>query len=78
MQGVEYHSSKSLIPTYKLSVRELEVLKLMVEGQSNPEIAAHLYLSPYTVKTHVRSIFNKLGVNHRLQAAVIALRQGLI
>lgn len=50
MQGVEYHSSKSLIPTYKLSVRELEVLKLMVEGQSNPEIAAHLYLTHTLLK----------------------------
>lgn len=61
-----------------LSSRELEVLKLMVEGQSNPEIAATLHLSLNTVKTHVRSILNKFGVDHRIQAAVCALRQGLI
>jgi two-component system, NarL family, response regulator LiaR len=62
----------------QLSQRELEVLKLMVEGQSNPEIANALYLSPNTVKTHVRGIMNKLAVDDRVQAAVVALRAGLV
>lgn len=62
----------------QLSQRELEVLKLMVEGLSNPEIAAQLYLSPNTVKTHVRGIMNKLAVDDRVQAAVVALRAGLV
>ncbi|HEY9699267.1 MAG TPA: response regulator transcription factor [Trichocoleus sp.] len=62
----------------QLSQRELEVLKLMVEGRSNPEIAAVLYLSPNTVKTHVRGIMNKLAVDDRVQAAVVALRAGLV
>jgi two-component system, NarL family, response regulator LiaR len=62
----------------QLSQRELEVLKLMVEGKSNPEIAAVLYLSPNTVKTHVRGIMNKLAVDDRVQAAVVALRSGLV
>lgn len=62
----------------QLSQRELEVLKLMVEGLSNPEIAAILYLSPNTVKTHVRGIMNKLAVDDRVQAAVVALRAGLV
>jgi two-component system, NarL family, response regulator LiaR len=62
----------------QLSQRELEVLKLMVEGLSNPEIAAELYLSPNTVKTHVRGIMNKLAVDDRVQAAVVALRAGLV
>lgn len=62
----------------QLSQRELEVLKLMVEGYSNPEIAAELYLSPNTVKTHVRGIMNKLAVDDRVQAAVVALRSGLV
>ncbi|MBW4465883.1 MAG: response regulator transcription factor [Pegethrix bostrychoides GSE-TBD4-15B] len=62
----------------QLSQRELEVLKLMVEGMSNPEIAAQLYLSPNTVKTHVRGIMNKLAVDDRVQAAVVALRAGLV
>ncbi|MCX7597087.1 MAG: response regulator transcription factor, partial [Fischerella sp.] len=61
-----------------LSERELEVLKLMVEGYSNPEIAEKLYLSPNTVKTHVRGIMNKLSVDDRVQAAVTALRSGLV
>lgn len=62
----------------QLSQRELEVLKLMVEGRSNPEIAAELYLSPNTVKTHVRGIMNKLAVDDRVQAAVVALRAGIV
>lgn len=62
----------------QLSQRELEVLKLMVDGLSNPEIAAALYLSPNTVKTHVRGIMNKLAVDDRVQAAVVALRAGLV
>ncbi|AFY50848.1 response regulator containing a CheY-like receiver domain and an HTH DNA-binding domain [Nostoc sp. PCC 7524] len=64
--------------TANLSGRELEVLKLMVEGLSNPEIAEKLYLSPNTVKTHVRGIMNKLAVDDRVQAAVVALRSGLV
>jgi len=62
----------------QLSQRELEVLKLMVEGKSNPEIAAELYLSTNTVKTHVRGIMNKLSVDDRVQAAVVALRKGIV
>jgi two-component system, NarL family, response regulator LiaR len=62
----------------QLSQRELEVLKLMVDGKSNPQIAAVLYLSPNTVKTHVRGIMNKLAVDDRVQAAVVALRTGLV
>jgi DNA-binding NarL/FixJ family response regulator len=64
--------------TSHLSQRELEVLKLIVEGKSNPEIAKVLYLSPNTIKTHVRGIMNKLSVDDRVQAAVVALRSGLV
>jgi NarL family two-component system response regulator LiaR len=64
--------------TSHLSQRELEVLKLIVEGKSNPEIAKVLYLSPNTIKTHVRGIMNKLSVDDRVQAAVLALRSGLV
>lgn len=65
-------------PIARLSSRELEVLKLIIEGCSNPEIAATLNLSPNTIKTHVSSILQKFGVNHRIQAAVFAVRNGLI
>ncbi len=61
-----------------LSQRETEVLKLIVEGYINPEIASKLFLSANTVKTHVRGIMNKLAVDDRVQAAVVALRSGLV
>ena len=61
-----------------LSPREFDVLKLMVEGKTNVEIAEELYLSPNTIKTHVRGIMNKLSVDDRVQAAVTALRSGLV
>lgn len=62
----------------QLSNRELEVLKLLVDGKSNPEISEILYISLSTTKAHVRSIMNKLAVDDRVQAAVIALRSGLV
>jgi LuxR family maltose regulon positive regulatory protein len=55
-----------------LSSREKEVLKLMAEGLSNPEIAARLYLSPNTLKAHTQHIFGKLGVHNRVQAINMA------
>ncbi|MDB9527289.1 response regulator transcription factor [Oscillatoria sp. CS-180] len=65
-------------PEIDLSKRELDVLRLIVEGKSNPEIASELFLSISTVKTHLRSIMNKLSVDDRVQAAVAALRGGLV
>jgi NarL family two-component system response regulator LiaR len=76
--GATNNTSDSSSNIGQLSSRELEILKLMVEGLSNPEIAAELYLSLSTVKTHIRSIMNKLAVNDRVQAAVVALRNGLV
>ena len=61
-----------------LSEREMDVLKLIVQGKSNHEIAEDLYLSTNTIKTHVRGIMNKLAVDDRVQAAVMALRSGLV
>lgn len=57
----------------QLSPREAEVLELMVEGLSNAEMAARLYVSVPTVKSHVASILRKLGVRDRTQAVVVAL-----
>jgi two-component system, NarL family, response regulator LiaR len=62
----------------QLSSRELEVLTLLVDGKSNPEIAKILYISLSTAKAHVRSIMAKLAVDDRVQAAVVALRSGLV
>ena len=61
-----------------LSNRELEVLKLLVDGRSNQQIANHLVISLATAKTHVRNILNKLAVDDRTQAAVHAMRRGLV
>lgn len=61
-----------------LSPRELEVLNLLVEGLSNQEIADKLIISLATAKTHVRNILNKLAVDDRTQAAVQAMRRGLV
>jgi DNA-binding NarL/FixJ family response regulator len=61
-----------------LTGRELEVLPLLVEGKSNFEIAAALFISPRTVKNHIASILVKLGAENRIQAAVEAVRRGLV
>lgn len=61
-----------------LSPRELEVLSLLVEGLSNQQIADRLIISLATAKTHVRNILNKLAVDDRTQAAVQAMRRGLV
>ena len=61
-----------------LSERELEVLTLVVEGLSNQEIADRLFVSAETVKTHMRHLMEKLAVSDRTQAAVKALREGLV
>jgi len=65
-------------PDLRLSNRELEVLKLIVRGLTNAEIAQRLYLSEGTVRNYSSAIFEKLGVSDRTQAVVAALRQGIL
>ena len=62
----------------ELSKRELEVLRLMAKGSANKEISAQLSISQSTVKTHISSIFQKLGVNDRTGAVTEALKKGII
>jgi two-component system, NarL family, response regulator LiaR len=62
----------------KLTDREIEVLRMLAEGKSNKEIAASLFISETTVKTHVSNILLKLGVPSRTQAALYAVRIGLV
>ena len=69
---------EQIIDSYPLTDRELEILENIVQGCSNAQIAERLYITVGTVKTHVRNILNKLGANDRTQAAVRALRAGLI
>lgn len=61
-----------------LSDREVEVLKLMADGAANKEIAAGLSISESTVKTHIQTIFQKLGVSDRTGAVTQAIRKGII
>ena len=61
-----------------LTSRELDVLSLLAEGLTNKAIAQRLRISEYTVKFHVNTIFRKLGVQNRTEAAVRAARLGLI
>lgn len=69
---------EQVLETYPLTERELEILELIVEGCSNAEIAERSFITVGTVKTHVRNILNKLGVDDRTKAAVRALRSGLV
>jgi DNA-binding NarL/FixJ family response regulator len=84
------HSGKSRIPgpvaerlaermnNPTLTDRETEVLRLIVGGNSNKEIAAALFISEATVKTHINSLLSKLGVSDRTQAATTALQRGIV
>ncbi len=76
----ELHGAGSDTPNAyrELSDRELEVLRLIADGLANSEIAARLYLSEKTVKSHVGNILSKLHLADRTQAAVYAWRQGVV
>jgi DNA-binding NarL/FixJ family response regulator len=62
----------------ELSDREIEVLKLIANGKDNAVIAAELHISPKTVKNHISNILMKLQIDNRIQAAVYAVRSGLV
>ena len=84
------HAGKTCIPasiaaklanrsaTPDLTPRELDVLRLIVDGKSNREASMVLYVSEETVKSHIKSILSKLGVGDRTSAATMALKRGLV
>jgi DNA-binding NarL/FixJ family response regulator len=62
----------------ELSEREIEVLKLIANGKDNAMIASELHISPKTVKNHISNILMKLQIDNRIQAAVYAVRSGIV
>jgi DNA-binding NarL/FixJ family response regulator len=62
----------------ELSDRELQVLKLIANGNDNAQIARELFISPKTVKNHISNILMKLQIDNRIQAAVYAVRSGIV
>jgi DNA-binding NarL/FixJ family response regulator len=62
----------------ELSDREIDVLKLIANGKDNAQIAAELHISPKTVKNHISNILMKLQIDNRIQAAVYAVRSGIV
>ena len=69
---------RSLVSQLELSKRELEILGLLAQGHSNQEIAAKLFVSLSTVKTHIQNLFEKLDVKRRIQAVEKAKSLNLI
>jgi DNA-binding NarL/FixJ family response regulator len=62
----------------ELSEREIQVLKLIANGKDNAQIAGELHISPKTVKNHISNILMKLQIDNRIQAAVYAVRSGIV
>jgi two-component system, NarL family, response regulator LiaR len=68
----------TLVPEFELTERELEVLRLVASGMTNPQIASELFISPSTVKFHLSNILRKMQVETRAEAIVIAAKTGLV
>ena len=77
-RDADFVPNTSLISRLQLNKRELEILNLMAQGYSNQEIAAKLFISLSTVKTHIQNLFEKLDVKRRTQAVDKARRSNLI
>jgi DNA-binding NarL/FixJ family response regulator len=81
LQRVRASSSSPMIAETirsELSDREVQVLKLIANGKDNAQIAAELHISPKTVKNHISNILMKLQIENRIQAAVYAVRRGIV
>jgi DNA-binding NarL/FixJ family response regulator len=76
--AISERSAEPVPPPQPLTMRELEILRLLAEGYSNPEIAGVVHLAPGTVKNHVSSILLKLGARDRTRAVLRALDLGLL
>jgi len=78
LSGYALHGPERLPTNYDLSEREKDVLQLLAQGLSNADIAGQLYITEGTVRNYTSEIFKKLGVSDRTQAAILALRYGLV
>ena len=78
VRATSAHSGIEELIRTELSDREIEVLKLIANGQDNALIAAELHISPKTVKNHISNILMKLQIDNRIQAAVYAVRSGIV
>ena len=76
--GLSLAMDGSYSPDDRLTARELDVLKLVAQGQSNKRVGAALSISEETVKTHMKSILPKMGANDRTHAVALALRRGVL
>ena len=78
VRATSAHSGIEALIRTELSDREIEVLKLIANGNDNALIAAELHISPKTVKNHISNILMKLQIDNRIQAAVYAVRSGIV
>ena len=78
LKSVAWHSTQADEAVEALTERELDVLRLVAQGASNPQIAASLCITVNTVKVHLRNILDKLQLANRTQAATYALQNGLL
>ncbi|MEW6717348.1 MAG: response regulator transcription factor [Chloroflexota bacterium] len=78
LKGVAKHVADPDRGEEALTDRELEVLRLVAQGYSNPQIAESLYITVNTVKTHLKNILEKLNLENRTQAATYAVKHGLV
>lgn len=77
-QRVQSQHSKAIHLLSELTEREMEILKIIAEGKRNKEIADALFITEKTVKNYITNILFKLQVNSRTEAALLALKQGLV
>ncbi|MDF5732284.1 MAG: response regulator transcription factor [Rhizonema sp. PD38] len=78
VRRVQIQKRECIAPASILSRREIDVLRLMVQGITNREIAAHLYISVGTVRSHVHQVLQKLSCSSRAQAAIKAIAEGIV
>ena len=72
------HNQQNDVPSTNLTEREVEILRWMAQGMSNPEIAEKACITEGTVRSHVSNLLSKLGLQNRAQAVIYAVRKGLV